>query len=407
MQIAWRNVWRNPRRTWLTTGAIAFAIFLIVFARATQIGSFDTMIESTTGFMTGHIQVQHSSYKEDPVLKHVVGNKTPLLEQLQSTVGIAYASARLQTFALVSVDEKSAGALVMGVDPANEKNMFRLADSLYAGRYLENTQELVMGRLLARNLGAQLGDEVVLLGSQLEGGVAALVVKLVGLFDTGQTELDRGMLQIPYAAFQEGFGLKDDAHLLAIRLNDFHDADKIANTIRGFMQVQASEQIRVYTWQELMPEIQQSIDMKLSSSKLFFGMLVLMVTFSIVNTYIMTVVERTPEFGMLIAIGMRPWSIVWLLSLEALFVSLLGIVIGLAISGVLVGILSRVGIPLPQEAAELLRQFHMPDRFYPEWSWRAALQVGLLMFASTQTAALFSTLRVRKLVPAAAMHVRN
>jgi putative ABC transport system permease protein len=325
---------------------------------------------------------------------------------LHSTPSINQATARLQTFALVSVDEQSAGALVMGVDVVNEKQMSTLPNSVFSGRYLSEQQGLVpevyMGRFLARNLGADLGDDVVVLGSQKDGAVAALVLRLVGVFDSGQTELDRSLLQIPIEVFREEFGLGDDAHILAFNIEDINQVDSIAEQLR----IGLDENLRVYTWQDLMPELQQTIDMKQSGMILFFGLLVLMVTFSIVNTYIMTVAERTPEFGMLLAIGMKPWSIIGMLVFEALFVGLLGVALGVIISGALVAVLSHVGIPLPAEVADLMRAYHMPDRLYPGWSWSAAFHAGWIILLSTQLAAFLSTLKIRKLVPIEAMFRR-
>jgi len=166
------------------------------------------------------------------------------------------------------------------------------------------------------------------------------------------------------------------------------------------------DDLSIYTWQQLMPELQQTIDMKKSGTSLFFGMLVIMVTFSIVNSYIMTVVERTPEFGMLLAIGMKPWTLIRMLSFEAFFVGLLGVVMGLLISGSLVAVLSRVGIPLPAEVAEMMRAYHMPDRLYPGWSWASAFEASWILLLATQLAAFFSTVKVRKLVPVEAMFRR-
>ena len=410
MFIAWRNLWRNPRRTWLTAGAIAFSIFLILFSRSTQLGGFDTMISNATAFMSGHIQVQQSQFKDDPVLRHLIADQNSLIDKVRTIDSVVGVTARLQTFALVSVGEKSAGALIMGVDPVTDVKMSTIASSIVSGRYLEQSRanssepvgEIIMGRLLAQNLGVKLGDEVVLLGSQKDSSVAAMVLNLVGIFESGQTELDRSLLQIPAASFREGFGLDDEAHILAINIDDIKAVDDVAEQLQSMFD----EDLTVYTWQQLMPELQQTIDMKKSGTSLFFGMLVLMVTFSIVNTYIMTVVERTPEFGMLLAIGMKPWSLIRMLGFEAFFVGLLGVGLGLLVSGTLVAILSHVGIPLPAEAAEMMRAYHMPDRLYPGWSWASAFEAAWILLLATQLAAFFSTVKVRKLIPVEAMSGR-
>ncbi len=364
------------------------------------------MVENATAFMSGHLQIQHALFRDDPLLRHLIQNQSETIKSLRSTPSVTQVTARLQTFALVSVEEQSAGALVMGVDVVNEKQMSTLPISVFSGRYLSEergqVREVFMGKLLARNLGANLGDEVVVLGSQKEGAVAALVLTLVGIFDSGQAELDRSLLQIPIGVFREEFGLGDEAHMLAFNIEDIDEVNGVAKQLRTGLD----ENLRVYTWQELMPELQQTIDMKQSGSMLFFGLLVLMVTFSIVNTYIMTVAERTPEFGMLLAIGMKPWSIIGMLVFEALLVSLLGIALGVILSGAAVAVLSLIGIPLPAEVADLMRAYHLPDRLYPGWSWSAAFHAAWVILISTQLAAFLSTMKVRKLIPVEAMFRR-
>jgi putative ABC transport system permease protein len=191
IRIGWRNLWRNPRRTWLTAGGIAFAVMLVVSFMALQEGQYDIMIENATGLMSGQIQVQAADYLEDNRFEDTIGDATGVLEIVRATPGVKAATSRVETFALASAGERSFGAQILGVDIGEEAEVVNFIHRLGAGRTLSGPGEAVIGTVLARNLGIGVGGEIVVLGTGKEGGVAALVLQVVGLLATGLADLDR------------------------------------------------------------------------------------------------------------------------------------------------------------------------------------------------------------------------
>jgi len=329
-----------------------------------------------------------------------------LLARIRKVPGVERASARGMAFALVSRGERSFGAQIMGVDPITEPQVSRLDDFVVDGGYLSQAAEgeAIIGRGLARNLGIaegaqNLNQELAILGSTREGGLAATVVRVEGIFDTGQSSLDRSLMQISLARFQSTFELEDAAHVIVVTTPDVAGSDQVARRIQDILP----SGVVALSWQKLLPELEQTIAMKRAGSRIFFVLLALMVTFSIVNTFIMTIFERKPEFGMLLALGMRPWSIVGMLMLEALWMCLLGILIGSLIGVVLILVLGQTGVPLGDAGAEVLERYHLPGRMYPAFSIEALFTGPLLMLLATQLAAFLATMRVRSLVPADAM----
>lgn len=392
--IAWRNLWRNPRRTGLTSGGIGFAVLLMLFAQASQLGSFSIAIENATRLLTGHLQVQHPSYADDPSLRYTVTGASQLAHQIAADPAVLAVGQRAVAFALASVDERSSGAEIMGVEPAAEAVLSTLPASVVEGRYLEAPDEAVIGAGLARNLGAGLADTLIILGSTRDGGVAAMTATVVGIFATGIVDVDRTIVQVPLAAFQTAFELDDEAHMLVVRLDDIDDAAALAAV--------GDPRWAWLPWQRLLPEIEQTIDLKRASSGIFFALLALLVTFSAFNAFAMTVYERRREFGMLLAIGMRPVGILGMLEVEALWLTSLGVATGVAIGTTLVLVLGVVGIPLG-EAGAMLQRFHMPDRMYPALSARILLTGPIIMFAVIPLAALLPALRILRLRPVLAL----
>jgi ABC-type lipoprotein release transport system permease subunit len=396
--IAWRNLWRNRRRTLFTAGSIAFACLLLMFSRSLQLGSYTGMIDAATELFAGHAQVQHRDFLDDPRLRYRIDNATDLARQLASLPGVVQVAPRGQAFALLSVDERSFGAQVMGVEPAAEQAISTLPTSLVAGRYLASGDEAYIGSTLARNLGAAPGDELVVLGTGPEGGVAALAVTVVGIFQTGQVELDRGLVQVPLDTFQQGFYLDNQVHQLALAVDDLAALE----TVRGDVEALLPPELAFRSWQQLMPDVVQAIAIDRASNRLFYGILVLVVLFSIVNTFIMTVFERTREFGMLLAIGMRPWRLIGMLQLEALWLAVLGSVIAGLLAVPMLAWLSQVGIPMAG-MEDLMGGFAFPSHLKAEISLVQMGAIPLVFVIGCQMSALLPALRLRRLDPVEAL----
>ncbi len=403
IHIAWRNLWRNRKRTWFTAGGIIFAVLLLVFSMSLQVGSYAVMIENASALLESHIQVQHSGYRDDPTVRRTVEQAKETAHRIEQLSGVVQVGLRSAAFALVSAGEKTFGAQVMGVEPEAELILSTLPQLIKHGHYLNGPNDAYLGSALARNLGVDLGDEVVVLGSGKEGGVAALVLAVAGIYESGQPELDRALLQVPLAAFQDAFGLSDEVHEIVVKTAGAYEAPAVAERIQANLENEpGSEKLVVLTWNELIPELEQAIELDRTSGRFMYFLLGLMVVFSVVNTFVMTIFERTREFGMLLALGMRPRSIIGMLQLEALSYCFLGISIGLVLATLLVWYLGNIGIPMG-DSVEMLRKFHMPDRLYPALSLHSATTAPLVMLLSTQLAALLPSLRVMRMKPILAL----
>lgn len=396
--IAWRNLWRNRRRTLLSAGAIAFSVALLLFAMSMQGGTYATMIDNATHLLHGHLQLQRAGYLDDPRIEDAIGNAAARVAAVRNVAGVEAATARIAAFALVSGDDRSYGAQLLGVDPAGERAISRLPTMVAEGRYIESGAEAYAGRTLARNLGVSVGDQIVVLGTATDGGVAALAVTLVGTFDSGIAELDRQLLEIPLPAVAEAFAMHDAVHAIVVRAESVALAPSVAQALRKDL----SEGEAVLEWQTLIPELAQAITLDRALGEVFFGILAAVVTIGVLNSFLMTVFERTREFGMLMAIGMRSRAITALLQMEALLLAGLGCAIGVVAGVPLVLWVSHVGIPVGDTSAAM-QAFHLADRLHPALSGSAIVRPVLLLMVCTQLAALLPALRVRRLQPVEAL----
>ncbi len=399
VRIGWRNLWRNRRRTWLTAGGIAFAVFLVVSFMALQLGQYDVMAENATALMAGHVQLQQADYLEDDRFEDTIEGAAALVAELERTVGVAAVAPRVEAYALASVDERSFGAQLIGLDVEAELKTVRFVKMLREGRTIEGPDDAVIGSVLARNLGAGIGSEVVVLGTGKEGGVAAMVFDVVGILETGMADLDRVLMLAPIESVQAGYGLDDEVHSIVLRTTDLDRAPAVVERLKS--RVPAGIEVR--NWDQVLPEVKQGIEVDKIGGRIMYGIIMALVVFSVINSFIMTVFERTREFGMLLAIGMKPLRIMLMLQWEALFVCLLGIAIGLALATGLTLWLMDVGIYLGEAIQEYAQQFYMPDRMYPALSAEALLVAPVVLLIGTQLAALLPALRIRNLKPVEAL----
>ncbi len=395
--LAWRNLWRNRRRTWLTVAGIAFAVWFLIFARAMQEGSFDVMIDNGAKLLPGHLQVQHPAYQDDPRVENVFDAARDL-QALQARSEVQFVSPRGQGFALVSAGDRSFGAQIVGVDFATERRWSGLLPMIVKGTYPDAPGQALIGATLARNLGLDVGDELVVLGTAKHGGIAALATIVTGIYDASQPELNRGLVKVHIDDFRDAWNLApDEAHAVVAILDSAASGTQLAREL--------DTASAVLPWQELMPETQQMKDMKAVSTEVMFIVMTIIIGFSVINTFMMVVFERTAEFGVLTAIGMRAGLIRAQLQIEGLFLAALGAAIGFALAGLLVTVIGDRGLPIPVPAdmQDYYARFNMGTRIYPAFQWPALYTASAVMVIGLQLAAFIPGLRLRNMQPVEAL----
>ncbi len=366
VSLAWRNIWRQPTRTWLSLIGMAFTSMLLVFVLSFQLGSYDTMKASMLQISDGFGQFQPEGYKDDPEMGKVIPDPDALIADLQAVEGLSGVTARGSGFGLLANDERTFAAAVMGIDPINEGRVTTLTGKVTTGRTLsaDDTNAIVLGDGLARNLKVGLGDPVTMLGSGTDGSVAADVLMVVGIFKSGVPELDRQIAQIPIERFKETFLMDGAAHAILIRSLELPAVEKAEADLVAL----ADKHGVVYlTWQELRPEVQQMINVDFYTAVMMYATLVVVVVFIILNTLYMSVLERTREFGVLMAVGMKPRQIGRMVWMEMIFLTAVGAGIGIVFGMGLTGYFENVGIAIEMEGTEeIYAQWGLPSRFFPQ-----------------------------------------
>jgi putative ABC transport system permease protein len=405
LKMAWRNIWRNPRRSLLTISAIAFASLLLVFMLSWQFGSYDTMINSAVRVHTGHVQVQAEGYNDKRDIRLVVPNPAGISAILEEIPGVAAYTSRANAFSLISSKERTYGAIVIGIDPVGEAKVSTLGKIIQQGEYLSasDTDQALIGRLLAKNLHVRSGDELVVLGQGRDGSIAATVVKVKGIFSSGQDEFDRGTIQIPLKYFQDVYTMDGAVHEVVVLGKSLEDVPEIKRAVAAAIEkTNEKEHLVVLDWIELMPGLIEAIKMDLVSGFIFYIILIVVVAFSILNTFLMAIFERKREFGVLMALGTTPGRLTKLLLAESSGVTTIGIVVGTIAGGLITWYFQIHGIVI-SGASELMRQYGLPERMHPQLSvLSVSIGAGVVLVVTLLTA-LYPALKVRRLRPVEAM----
>lgn len=401
-RLAWRNLWRQPRRTWLTTGAIVFSNVLLVFLMSLQFGMYDLMIENSLQGFTGHMQVQRAGYVDDQRMRQSVPDIVELADRLRSELGVDSVAARARAFALASSESRSYGIAVVGVDPDYESHVSNIPGLVSEGRFLTDpaAAEIVIGAVLARNLRVGVGDEITLLGSGLDGSFAAAVVTVVGIFDSGVADIDRVFAEVPLGYFQDVFYMDGAGHLVVIKAPDLDAAPVLQQRVEQLIEPRSD--LVVHDWNRLQPGLKQAIQADISSSFFMYGVLTILVAFSVLNTQLMSVLERTREFGIIMALGLKPGRLGRLVLLETAIMGVIGGLLGAAAGALLTLYFTRNGFQIPG-MEEMAAQFNLPARMYPRIGTVSLLLGPFILLVFSLLAAVYPALRLQWLRPVEAM----
>jgi putative ABC transport system permease protein len=402
LRMAWLNLWRQPRRTWLTTGAMVFCNVILVFLISLQLGMYRLMIDNSLRALTGHLQVQVEGYLDDEKIRQSIPEVERLAEALREELQLDTVAARGAAFALAASESRSFGIKILGVEPEYEVRASALPGQLSHGRYLESLSaaEIVIGSVLARNLQVEVGGELTLLGSGRDGSFAAAVVNVVGVFKSGIAEIDRGVAEVPLHFFQDTFSMGDAGHSILILAPDLFQVASLKT--RANLRLPPGQELVVRDWDALMPGLKQAIQADFVSAWFMYGVLIVLVAFSVLNTQLMSVLERTREFGTALALGLTPGRLGRLVLLESLFMGVIGLVLGVTLGVVILLWLGHTGFSFPG-MAEMTAKFNVPSRIYPQISAIGLFLGPGIVLLSTVVASIYPALRLRRLEPVEAM----
>ena len=360
--LAMRNIWRNRRRTLLTLSAMIVSSALLILALGVFSGMLRDMLATATEQYYGHLVISSKDYQDDRDMYRYFPEK-PLPLGLSRREEMLGASPRLRSFGLLSHQQDSSPAELLGVQPQRERQVTGLQDSLVSGRYL-NDNDLngaVVGAGLARRLNLVPGDQLVYVTQSADGSIGNDLITVKGVFSTGDIGHDNALVLVPLRWLQDVMVLPGQVHEIAIRIDQPLNAAAFARQI----QTHLPEELEALDWGQMLPEMREVVASYNVSRMIIVTILYIATGLGILNTFFMSVMERTREFGVLMAVGMRPGQVRAMVLLETLFMGCLALVcgavigLGLSLYMALVGIdLSGTLTPITYAGGTILPRLH-------------------------------------------------
>jgi ABC-type lipoprotein release transport system permease subunit len=393
-KIAWRNLWRNKRRTLITVASVFFAVFFALTMRSLQLGSYDHMFRNVIESYTGYVQVQHEDFKENPTVDNVFEFTPEIRDILMKSENVKDAVPRFESFGLASSGSLTKGVLVMGIDPEKESLLsnvrgrlvkyklseqaidnlkkselseaikskldkfkdesyssdgilqldlgIRNADSATAmpiirkeasfsnGYISSEKNEALIGFRLAKFLKLDIGDTLVLIGQGYHGTTAAGKFRISGIVRMPTPDIDNKIVYLPVDVCQELYGAPGMLTSLALSIKENSDK-KIVKMIQSIGK-EIPAPLRLIEWREMNALLINQMESDNMSGAIMIAILYLVIAFGIFGTVLMMTVERKREFGVLVAIGMQKAKLAAIVSFEMIYIGLLGILSGIAVA---------------------------------------------------------------------------
>ena len=399
MKVAWRNIWRNKIRSWVVIGSVFIGIWSILFVLSQSYSIVVGYVNDAIRLQTSHFQIHHPKFKEDRELQYVISNPESVIQKVRSMPEVDAASLRTVIGGMVRSSRSARGVTIYGINPEEEAMISTLDQKIIEGNYFNQSRrnEIVISQKLAERLKVKLRKKVVLQFLDVENNIVAGSFRVVGIFKTGNTVLDESFVQVNRNDINRLLGGENYAHEIAVFLKTMDDLEGFGQQIKAEFS-----DLLVENYREISPDVElyeSQIDV---SSKIFTVIFMLALIFGIINTMLMTVLERSKELGMLMAVGMNKSKVFLMIVLETLLLGLIALPIGLICAYLTISYFGHVGIDL-SAFAQGIEQFGMSTILYPELPLEKYTEMSMSVMITALLASIYPAIKAVRLKPVEAL----
>ncbi|NOU45899.1 MAG: ABC transporter permease [Bacteroidales bacterium] len=392
--LAWRNIWRNKRRTLITTASVFFGVLLSAFMSSMQEGSYDQYIRAIVNSYSGHIQIHRKGYWNDKIINNSFLNDGNIDSLLHRFPEVTIYSPRFETFCLASSEDVTKGVMILGIEPLAEDKITNISVKLYQGEYLKKGDNgVILGSRLAQFMKIGPGDTLVLIGQGYHGSGAAGKYPVRGIIKHPSPELDRTLVCMELQHCQELFSAPDLLTSMVIMVND----NEKTLPIKMALTESLGDDLEVIDWMQMNQLLLKQIDSDRAQGVITKGILYMIIAFGILGTVIMMVAERTKEFGVILAVGMKKRKLITIIILETIFMGMTGVITGVAASIPLLYYFLYNPIPFTGQAAEMMLQMGFEPAMYFSMAPSVFYEQALTIFIFTLVIGIYPIFNIRKL----------
>jgi ABC-type lipoprotein release transport system permease subunit len=397
IMLAWRNLWRHKRRTFVMLFALLLGVWSMIAMAALVRGSMEQHIRKEILNLTGHVQIHAPAYRDDPAIEHRFAVPAALTTALQQAP-ITAASARVRLPAVISSEYESAGVMLVGIDPQREHGLSFIDNAVKQGRHLESASDpgVVLGRKLAERLETHVGRRVVLMSQDVNNKIGDRGFRVVGIFDADPQVMETGYVFIGLDVAQKMLGMGDEVSEVAVMTDNRQHLDALVERLQA-----AAPGLDVAPWTEVQPLLVLMEKVNNVVLLVWFAVVFAAMAFGLINTLLMAVFERTREFGLFQALGMPPRFILGQVLVESLILLVLALLLGNIAAWASVASLHG-GIDLSR-FAEGLQLVGVSPVIYPTLAAGDVLLANVVVMVLGVLASLYPAWRASRYVPVEAL----
>ena len=399
LKIAWRNILRNRYRSFITVLAVAIGFSSLIFIRAFVDGAHYQMIENYTDLVSGHIQIHKKGFQANMGLQFSINEPQKISTILANSPGVLSFSKRVKDYALISSAEYSSGILLLGVEPEKEKEITKLYKRLRQGKFISGDTHIVIGKDLAKSLNVKLGDKVVVMAQGFDGSLSSASYRITGLLDAGTEDIDKNLALISLKAAQDLLVLENRVSEFVIRANSINNVDTVSTSLKNALDM---KNLEVFTWKEISPILLQWVEFDVAFVNIILLVVLLVVAAGILNTLLMGILERTREFGIMLALGTKRMQIITMVALESLILTIIGIIIGYVVGAGASIYFGLKGINL-SVFSTALNDYYTGSIIYTRLSSGYLLGYGLVVLITSLIVSIYPAWRAANLKPVEAI----
>ncbi len=402
LQLAWRNIWRNPRRTTVILAAVIIGVWSMIFLGALMRGIAVGMVKNGIATLTGHIQIHHKGYRDDPAIENSMLNRQVVEKALSEILPRrAHWTSRVRVNAIANNARHSSGVTMVGIDPLAEAKISFIGSAVSKGGYLAqgDSNGILIGQALLEKFETKVGRKLVLMSQDKEQEIASRAFRIVGVFRAEMESTEKQFVFVSRSAGQKMLKLGNGISEIAILLTDGYENRDAYNKLKAALP---ADQFEVHSWRELLPF--QTAYLRILDGFMWFWFLVVFVAmgFGIVNTTLMAVFERMREFGLMKALGMKPWWILREVLVESFLLLICGLIIGNFLGFLSIYALSGSGIDLSALAAGA-EYAGMARIIYPAIALKDVLVANLTVLVLGLLVSLYPAIKASRFTPVKAL----
>jgi ABC-type lipoprotein release transport system permease subunit len=398
--MAWRNLWRNKRRTFITIASIFFGVFLSAFMSSMQEGSYSKMVENVVKFYSGYLQIQQKDYWDNKTINNTFRPDKKVMQIIAQNNEITQVVPKLESFALASYGESTKAAGVFGVNPEQEEKMSGISKWITSGKYLKQHDNgvLITGGL-ASSLNIGIGDTLVLLSQGYHGLTAAGLFPVRGILTFPTPDLNKGLVYMDLKQAQNFYSADSLVTSLVLMVKN-HDHVKPA---KNQLMASLPKDLTVMTWDEMQPEVVQQIDSDRSGGIVMKAILYIVIGFGVLGTIIMMVAERRRELGVMVAVGMKKRKLSSIIFFETIFIGIIGVLLGVLFSLLVLSYYYGHPIKLTGNAAQTMLEMGIEPYMYFSMQAKVFVNQAITVFIITLFIALYPAFSIARFKVAEAL----